>query len=75
MNFICHRRNYFIHLLRCCRSKNIEGGEDKEPIGCDGELIDAHDCSADEISNRKLANLSLKKKNRLNLFASPSEAL
>jgi len=34
--------------------------ESTEPIGCDGKLIDAHDCSADEILNRKLANLSLK---------------
>jgi len=28
--------------------------EDTEPIGYDGKLIDAHDCSADAILNRKL---------------------
>jgi len=47
--------------------------EGTEPIGCNRKLIDAHDCSADEILNRKLANLSLK--NRLKLLASHSESL
>jgi len=47
--------------------------EGTEPIGCDGKLIDAHDCSTDEILNHKLVNLSLK--NGLKLLASRFESL